>query len=213
MTAPSLPTPQPFSSEEEFSTQSVSRGARPGRPKGLSGDNGYSPLTYKPKYPGNRIQTLRDSHHRVLRFAAAGHTPLEIAGKTGYTSTRVSQIINSPSAQDQILKYRDMITEVWLDDVAEDQRAMGRIHRMANRLIEDKLEDHLDDPDANPIRLETALKIRDSMADRIGYHRKTATENVNVNFAANLEKIRAARRKADEVVGGITIEATLAKPK
>ena len=51
------------------------------------------------------------------------------------------------------------------------------------------------------------------MADRIGYHRKTATENVNVNFAANLEKIRAARRRADEVVGGITIEATLAKPK
>jgi len=202
MTTRSLPTPQPFSDEEEQPTP-----RHRGRPKGLSGDNGYSPLTYKTKNPSHRIQTLRDSHHRVLRYAARGFRPFEIAEMTGYTSQRVSQIINSPCAQDQIAKYRVAIDEIHYDAVREEQHQMSAIRKGANLVIIDALEAYQEDPEANPIRLETALKIRDSMADRQGFHRKTATENINVNFAAKLEQLRAARRKADEVVTTITIDA------
>ena len=39
------------------------------------------------------------------------------------------------------------------------------------------------------------LKVFDSMADRTNYHRKTAKESVNVNFAANLEQAIARSRE------------------
>jgi hypothetical protein len=132
-----------------------------------------------------RIAKLRDSHHIMARLFVSGLSHAEIAAETGYSIARVSLLRNSPHMVNLIERYRD-------DDHTEWRKhrdvTYGYIHTAGAkswRMINDQLDEA--DESGEPIPLATLLKIADSSADRTGKHRKTATENVNVNFAAKLE--------------------------
>ena len=145
-----------------------------------------------------RLSRLRDSHHNVCRLAALGLSTTEIAGRTGYSTARISQLLNNnPAIQDLIAKYRGEVDRSWLDTVGE-YSVLGVSNMIkAERQIADRLDmaDEADDP--LPIRELIAIA-RDG-ADRFGYGKRTTNLNINVDFAARLE---AAKRRSAKVIEG-----------
>lgn len=141
-----------------------------------------------------RLQNIRDLHHTIARLIVSGLTLTEIAAEVGYTVSRVSVIKGSPAMEELISRYRGQVDEAWRRRWDADQEAMTSVRRKSLRIIEDALDDH----EENPVPLAIALKAYDSTADRSGFHRKTAKENININFAASLEEAISRSRKVIE---------------
>ena len=141
-----------------------------------------------------RIQNLREIHHIIARYLACGYSNTQIAELVGYTAVRIGDLRNAPAMAELVERYRPEAHAAIVDLHAARVERQFRMMDKADRIVEDYMDDH----ENNPIRLADALKIRDTFADRNGFHRKTATENTNVNFAVNLEKLRA-KRKVKEI--------------
>lgn len=131
-----------------------------------------------------RLQTLKDVHHIIARLVVSGFTNTEIAAEVGYSIGRVSIILNSPAFAELVARYRAETHESWKrsNDAVYDN--ILRAETMAWRKIVDRLED---DEAEDSIPLRDLLKIADSGSDRTGHHRKSTKENININFAAQLE--------------------------
>ena len=144
-----------------------------------------------------RIQKIRDSHHIIARLISTGMTLREVAENTGYSISRISILRNTPSVIELIEHYRNLDTGAWLKgrDLYNDQ--LLRLRMKAARQMEEQL-DSADESD-EPIPLNRLISIMDSTSDRTGYHRKSSTENININYAMNLEKA-IARVKSIKVI-------------
>lgn len=150
-----------------------------------------------------RLQKLRDSHHNVCRLAALGLGTAEIAARTGYSTARISQLLNNnPAVQDLIAQYRADVDQSWKDSVGE-YSALGMSNMMK---AERQIADHLDRADEadEPLPIRELISIARDAADRFGYGKKTTNLNINVDFAARLE---AARRRSTKVIEGEKIDA------
>jgi DNA-binding CsgD family transcriptional regulator len=141
-----------------------------------------------------RIKNLRDSHHIMARLIVSGLSLAEIAEETGYSITRVSVLRNSPAMKELCDRYRGDDHETWKARRDERYEAILAAGTKAWRQIVDAL----DEPE--PLPVTTLLKIADSSSDRVGYHRKTTKENINVNFAARLEE--AIKRSRPLLIDG-----------
>lgn len=141
-----------------------------------------------------RLKNIKDVHHTIARLIVSGLTLTEIASEVGYTISRISVIRSSPAMEELISRYRGQVDEAWQRRFDADQEAMTSVRRKALRIIEDYLDDH----DETPVPIAAALKAYDTTADRSGFHRKTAKENININFAASLEEAIARSRKVIE---------------
>lgn len=141
-----------------------------------------------------RIQNLKDVHHIIARLIVSGLSLTDIAAEVGYSLARVSVIKNSPAMEELIARYRGQVDESWQRQFDADAAAMTSVRRKSLRIIEDYLDDHVE----NPVPIAAALKAYDSTADRSGFHRKTAKENININFAASLEEAIHRSRKVIE---------------
>lgn len=141
-----------------------------------------------------RLQNIRDVHHTIARLIVSGLTLTDIAAEVGYTISRVSIIKNSPAMEELISRYRGQVDESWRRQFDADQEAMTSVRRKSLRIIEDYLDDH----DENPVPIAAALKAYDTTADRSGFHRMSATKNININFAASLEEAISRSRKVIE---------------
>ena len=142
--------------------------------------------------PIARLKSIRDSHHRVARMMASGATNAEIADSLGYSRVRVSQWRNDPAMQDLVAHYRDMITEVW----KESQDVLAEMSLSAMSKAVRTINDHFDEADERDelIPLNSALKVASDLMDRFGYGKKSATLNVNLDYAAQLEAAIARSR-------------------
>ena len=138
------------------------------------------------------VKKLRDSHHHLARLFAAGCDNGEVARRTGYTYQRVKRIRESPAFKQLVEEYRAMVNETWLETVDDYQEIMlGNMIR-AELQIADKLAEAEDNEETLPTR--ELMSISRDAADRMGYGKKSTNVNVNVDFAAQLEK--AVRRSA-----------------
>ena len=136
------------------------------------------------------VKAFKDSHHLVARLFAAGLRPGEVAERAGYSGNRISTLLADPSFQNLISEYRreENIAFALTRDDYYDRATRAR--NIALRLVEDKLADV--DPDDVTIR--ELMGIHDSLADRTGYGKRSTQVNVNVDFAAQLD--RAIKRSA-----------------
>lgn len=134
------------------------------------------------------IQKLRESHHIVARLLASGLSLNEVAVEVGYSVSRVSTLKNTPAMQELIAKYRDDDTVAWRKERDLVYEGMHSGLRKLVLNINDELDENIQDM---PIGMQ--LKLMDSFADRVGYHRKSTKENINMDFAASLERAIAAR--------------------
>ena len=130
------------------------------------------------------VKAFKDSHHLVARLFAAGLRPGEVAERAGYSGTRISVLLGDPSFQNLIAEYRREETIAFALTRDDYYERATRARNIALRLVEDKLADV--DPDDVTIR--ELMGIHDSLADRTGYGKRSTQVNVNVDFAAQLDR-------------------------
>ena len=146
-------------------------------------------------------QKLRDSHHMIARLAAMGLRPVKIAEQVGYSYVRVQALLNSPAMDELVARYRAKVDGEFVADADAYFELATRNMIAAERHIADQIAELDEQGELLPIR--TALAVSRDAADRFGYGKRTQNLNVNVDFAAQLE--RAIERS------GKTIEAVPAE--
>ena len=140
----------------------------------------------------NVVKKLKDSHHFFARLFAAGLDIPQVSARTGANQQRLHRLRHSPAFKELVAQYRAMVTENWLESIDDYQEILlGNMIR-AELQISDKLGEAEDSGETLPTRELVAIS-RDA-ADRMGYGKKQTNVNVNVDFAAQLEK--AIRRSA-----------------
>lgn len=132
------------------------------------------------------LQKLREGHHAVARAIAMGMTHAKAARFAGYSVARVTMLTQSPAFQELIAYYRNLLNESFKDQADEYMELLTANAVKAERLVADKLNAAIEDDEILPTRELLAIS-RDS-ADRIGYGKKQTNLNVNVDFAAALER-------------------------
>lgn len=133
-------------------------------------------------------ERFREPHHLMARLLAQGLSQGEVARAVGYSVTRIAQLESDPAFRQLMAVYRQRLTEKIeaTFDHALDLMAHNMIR--AERTIADHFDKAEDAGELIP--LKTALAIRADAADRLGYGKKQTNVNVNVDFAAQLEKAR-----------------------
>lgn len=135
--------------------------------------------------PKNQIQSFRDAHHNLARFLATGLNLTEAASRAGYSYQRASMLNNDPAFANLVNKYRDKVSEKWLENIDEYQQlAIGNMLK-AERQISEKLDRSDEADELLPTR--ELISISRDAADRFGYGKRDTRVNVNVDFAAKLE--------------------------
>lgn len=139
-------------------------------------------------------QRIRNSHHRIARLAATGLRNSQIAEECGYTSSRVSQLLASPAMQQLVAELQREVTQSFRESVDEFHSLAVANMRQAELQIADLLGEAAEEG-AEAIPLRTLDAIASSRMDRFGYSRQQTNLNVNVDFAAQLEKTIARSGK------------------
>lgn len=155
-------------------------------------------------HQGNRqtssIKRLRASHHKIARLAAYGFDNRAIAAQTGYSRERVGQLLHAPAMRELIAVYMDKIEEQEKEDLDAYLSLKTSNMIAAERHISDQIAELDDAGELLPIK--TALAISADGADRTGYGKREVRTNINVDFAAMLEK--AIKRSGKQIEGSIT---------
>ena len=140
-----------------------------------------------------QAQRFREAHHRIAQLLAKGLSQMDVARVVGYSVTRISQLEADPSFQQLIAVYREREnerTDEIIDPVKElaEHLTMRYLRAAADNL--DRAED-----EGELIPLKTAIMGAGDLMDRFGYGKRQMNVNVNVDFAAQLEKARARSSK------------------
>lgn len=144
------------------------------------------------------VQRLRDPHHRVARLLAFGLRPAEVAAECGYSLARIYTLQADPSVQDLVAKYRGDVNSSHRNALDEYHAEVNSLNRKSLRC----LHEHFDEADEKGelVAFEKALKTFVDTSDRVGISKKTVQTNVNIDFAAKLEKARVVRDAQMKVV-------------
>lgn len=138
------------------------------------------------------VARFRDSHRRLAWYFAIGMNVRDASIASGYSYNRVSTLHSDPAFQQLIAEIRDDVDNRRAEAVDEFEEIVRKNMIAAERMISDKLEDADENDEALPTRELIAIS-RDA-ADRLGYGKKSTQVNVNVDFAAKLD--RAMQRSA-----------------
>ncbi len=158
--------------------------------------------------PVGSIQNLRDSHHALARALAAGMSNAEASQATGFSISRISVLRADASFQDLVAHKRAMIDAEFAaagDPVIDYLKGNAL---KAAKMLSDKLDHAEEQGEFLPTR--DLLGISELGFDRVGYGKQSKTLNVNVDFAANLER---ARKRSVEARTARVIEAVNAAPQ
>ena len=143
-------------------------------------------------------QRLRDSHHMIARLAAMGLRPVKIAEQVGYSYVRVQSLLNSPAMDELVARYRAKVDDEFVEGADAYFEIATKNMLAAERHIADAIAEADEQGELIPIR--TALAISRDAADRFGYGKHQTNVNVNVDFAAQLEKcIKRSGKTIDSV--------------
>lgn len=147
------------------------------------------------------VATLRDSHHRIARAIASGLSNAEVAMVCGISANRASILRNDPAMQNLIAHKRSMIDAEWATASDPVVSYLDEIKIKSLAQIATKLDDAEAKGETLPSRdLATFAELG---LDRTGYGKVNKNVNVNVDFAANLER---ARNRAEEARAARTID-------
>lgn len=137
---------------------------------------------------------LRDPHHRVARLIAAGLRTDEIAERSGYSHQRITTLQRDPAFQELVARYRKTVDEAFEREQDEYAKLATGNMLKAETMIAEKLEEAEETGEFLPTKDLIAIS-RDA-ADRFGYGKRQMNLNVNMDFAAELEKARSRSGKA-----------------
>lgn len=161
-------------------------------------------LLKAPRHQTGTVQRLRESHRQVCRLAALGLTNVAIGEATGYSPTRVGQILNSPAATELVAVLQRNADQTTVDAMTEHASMIARRRTAAERHLVDYIDDLDEKDELLPPKL--ALALAADGADRTGYGKQSTVFKPNADFAAQLEKAIARSgktlpvRRADNVI-------------
>jgi hypothetical protein len=158
------------------------------------------------RYVASTPQKLRDSHHMIARLAASGLRTYEIEERTGYSYVRIRDLLASPAMEELIAQYRKKVDEAFVQSQDQFFTLATRNMLAAERHIADHIAELDETGELLPVR--TALAISRDAADRFGYGKKTQNLNINVDFAAQLERAIARSGKGPVLDGAPAQPAT-----
>jgi hypothetical protein len=143
-----------------------------------------------------QVMKLRDSHHMVARYLALGKTNKETAELTGYSQQRIVILKQDPSFIELITRYRAEVHENWREHVD----ALAEIATSNMLKAERHIADQLDAADelGSVIPLRDLSRITADRMDRFGYGKHTTSTNINVGFAARLERAIQRSRQIED---------------
>lgn len=144
--------------------------------------------------PHSAVQRFRDSHRKVAWLFAVGMKVHEVVKASGYSYSRVTTLHITPAFQQLIAEIRESVDERRSEVVDEFEELVHGNMMKAERMLSDKLEDADEEGEFLPTRELIAIS-RDA-ADRLGYGKKNTQVNVNVDFAAKLERTIARSNQA-----------------
>jgi len=116
---------------------------------------------------------------------ASGLRVKEVAELTGYSVSRVSLFHNDPAFQNLIADKRKIEDEIHRDQISAYNALILSNGLKAERKIADKLDD---DDDSEEMSVRELISIARDAADRVGLSKRTINTNVNVDFAACLDR-------------------------
>lgn len=133
-----------------------------------------------------KIRSIRNAHHNIARLAAAGITQRKIAELCGYTESRISVLLADPSLRELVKSYQGEINTSWRDHI--DALHSNAVHNVL--AAERQLSEHLERADdlGEPLPVSQLLAITSDRMDRLGLGKHQTSTNVNIGFAARLEK-------------------------
>lgn len=143
------------------------------------------------------VQKLRDPHHNLARLIASGLRIADAAERAGYSLARARVLHADPTFQDLVSQYRGQVNEAWAAAQDDVQKMMAANVLKAERQIAERLEKADEEGETLPVRELIAIS-RDGM-DRIGYGKKSTQLNVNVDFAAKLERAIARSKTVIDI--------------
>lgn len=139
---------------------------------------------------------FKDSHHMVARLFARGLRQGQVANICGYSLLRIHQLEHDPAFQQLIAKYRQKVDEIFEEEV-EGFVALATSNMIkAERQLADKLDQADEADETLPTR--DLISISRDAADRLGFGKRQTQVNVNVDFAAQLERAIARTSKVIE---------------
>jgi hypothetical protein len=121
--------------------------------------------------------------------------------KTGYSEGRISTLHADPTFQELIATYRKQVDAAFVASIDEYFEVATSNMLVAERMIAEKLIKAEEEDDLPSFKDLHSIS-RDA-ADRFGYGKKTTNVNVNIDFAAKLERARSrSSMKTIESVAG-----------
>lgn len=154
-------------------------------------------LLAEPRQRQPGVARFRDPHHRLARLISSGLRYDDVAAKSGYSKGRVLTLMQDPAFLELVASYRDQVTGQFLEAVDDYyEMATGNMLK-AERQIAEKLEIAEENGETLPTR--DLLAISRDAADRFGYGKKQTNVNVNIDFAAQLEK---AIKRSGKIIEG-----------
>ncbi len=180
---------------------------RPRKRPAIVGTRVLSPADLEGLVQGREqpVKKLRDAHHRLAMMFAAGLRNHEIAAETGYTPTRISVLRRSPMMEELVEHYRALVAEGLKEGLVDYYGTMARGRNLSMQMMVDQLVDAEESGEDLPLR--TLASLHEQFADRTGYGKRSTQVNVNVDFAAQLD--RAIERSGLKVVNEVNGTALL----
>jgi len=142
------------------------------------------------------VKRFKDSHHMLARMFASGMRPGEVCLAAGYSNSRVSVFLADPAFQELIAQYREAVDHTWRQGIDNYHTLATANMLVAERMLSDRLEAAEDEGVLPSVR--ELVMISADRADRFGFAKRTTQVNLNLDFAAQLD--RAIARS------GVTIE-------
>ncbi len=140
------------------------------------------------------VTRLRDTHRRVARLVAAGLKNYEVAERTGRSANGISSLMKDPAFQELVARMRTKVDEAFEREQDEYAKLATGNMLKAETMLAEKLEEAEENGEFLPTKDLIAIS-RDA-ADRFGYGKRQMNLNVNMDFAAELEKARSRSGKA-----------------
>lgn len=156
--------------------------------------------------PQSIVARFRDSHHKLAWLFASGMRIKDIALAAGYSHNRVLTLSSDPAFKELIAQKREKIDDNRAEVLDDFEELIKGNMLKAERQLSDKLDDADEAEELLPTRELIAIS-RDA-ADRLGYGKKETRLNVNIDFAAKLD--RAVARSAKVIGATPTVPPRLA---
>ena len=128
------------------------------------------------------IQRIRSTHHRLAQLIADGLRQVEVSLITGYSQSRISQLLVDPAFQELVAHYRNQKEAVFIDA----QARLADTGITALEIIRDRMEEN---PDSLQVR--ELLEVMSQTLDRSIAPKRSETKidgNMSFSWAKIVEE-------------------------